>query len=445
VSNTDHPLRILQVSTVDCHGGAAGSAWNLFRAYRHRGLDSWLAVGQKLSDDPDVLVIPNQANRRARWVKFWRRVQAGGHGTWLRPIRSQMGRLAWLGEPRRRIERYFGIEDFNYPGTWHLLDLPPRRPTVVHCHNLHGNYFDLRALPWLSQQVPLILNLRDAWLLTGHCAYYCKSDSWKKGCGSCPDLTIYPAVRRDATDYNWRRKRDIYNRSRLYLTAPSQWLIDRAKESMLKGVQYRVIPNAIDLTIFKPGIRDEARRALQLPLKARIILLTAQTPFKDLTTMEAALGQISLDTKDDILFLCLGKDGVERILGQGIIRYSGYESDRQRMSWYYQAADIFLHAAHAEAFGKTLTEAMACGLPVVATAVGGIPEQIEDGVTGILVPPNHPERMSNAVELLLTNAELRNNMAASGIIHARDRFGLDRQVNDFLAWYEEVLADWSNG
>jgi glycosyltransferase involved in cell wall biosynthesis len=113
------------------------------------------------------------------------------------------------------------------------------------------------------------------------------------------------------------------------------------------------------------------------------------------------------------------------------------------MSWYYQAADLFIHAARAEAFGKTITEAMACGLPVVATAVGGIPEQIVDGVTGILVPPNHPKRMSKAIDLLLTNEELHKKISESSIIHVRNHFSLDRQVGDFLNWYEEVLEDWS--
>jgi glycosyltransferase involved in cell wall biosynthesis len=415
---------------------------DLFRSYRQRGLDSWLAVGRKLTDDPDVLIIPNEAYRNP-WVRFWRQLQSGGNGTWLGEIKQQMGRLAWLGEPRRLLERHYGIEDFNYPGTWHLLNLPQRRPTVVHCHNLHGNYFDLKALSWLSRQVPVILNLHDDWLLTGHCAYSLKCDLWAEGCGSCPDLTIYPSVRRDATGYNWRRKRNIYEKSILYITAPSNWLIDRAKKSMLNGVQYRVIPNGIDLKTFKPGAQGLARRTLQLPSKARIILLTAHSMFKDLYTMEAALSKLKVDTTDELLFLCFGRKGMEHKLGQGVIRYLGYEPDRDRVSYYYQASDVYIHAAHAEAFGLTITEAMACGLPVVATAVGGIPEQIVDGVTGFLVPPYNPERMSNAVRLLLTNEELSKKMAESAAIHARNLFGLDRQVVDLLTWYEEVLEDWS--
>ena len=77
------------------------------------------------------------------------------------------------------MERKLGFENFNYPGTWKLLNLPPKPPTIVHCHNLHGFYFDLRFLPRLSQQIPVILNLRDTWLLTGHCAHFMDCERWK--------------------------------------------------------------------------------------------------------------------------------------------------------------------------------------------------------------------------------------------------------------------------
>src|SRR5262245_59012697 len=119
-----------------------------------------------------------------------------------------------IGQPHRWLQIRCGYEDFNFPASWHLLDLPPERPDILHCHNLHGSYFDLRALPWLSQQVPVVLTLHDAWLLSGHCAHSFDCQRWQTGCGQCPDLAIPPAIRRDATAYNWRRKRDVYTKSR---------------------------------------------------------------------------------------------------------------------------------------------------------------------------------------------------------------------------------------
>lgn len=349
-----------------------------------------------------------------------------------------------VAEPRRTVEEQLGIEDFNFPGTYRLLGLPPERPDLLHCHNLHGygGYFDLRALPWLSRKLPLILNLRDAWLLSGHCAHAIDCERWRIGCGKCPDLDLFPPVRRDGTAYNWRRKKDIFERSRLYITTPSRWLMDKVRTSMLSGVHYRVIPNAIDLTVFHPVDQNEARRQLDLPSDAKIVLLIAQNMFKDYRVMEEALGR--LDDKDcsSLLFICLGKDGEGKKVGRGKMLFPGFERDPSRMAQYYSAADVFIHAAKAEAFGKAVTEAMACGTPVVATATGGIPEQLEDGQMGFLVPVGDSYAMTSAIERLLADEELSLSMGQTGAKNAEQRFGLDRQVGAFLDWYRELLEDW---
>jgi len=435
-------LKIVQVSTSDIGGGAEGSAWNLFKAYRERGFQSWLAVGSKASNDDNVFVIQNERSRPA-WPRLCRQFQALGSHSSMAPLTQIVGKLAWMGEPRRLMERYLGIDDFHYPGTVRLLGLPPSNPTIVHCHNLHGNYFDLRALPWLSRQAPVIVNLRDTWLLSGHCACSLGCDRWKTGCGNCSSMSIYPSITRDATAYNWRRKRDIYARSRLYITATSHWLMDEVHASMLKGIKYRVIPNAIDLNVFCPGDRTEARNELKLPLNARIVLLIAHSMFKDLETMEAALALISKQEKaEDLIFLCLGRNGEARSLGQGQIRYLGIERDPHRMALFYQASDLYIHAAKAEAFGKAIIEAMACGASVVATAVGGIPELIDDGKTGFLVDHSDARHMGELVQRLLGDDELRVRTSQVAMSYARERFDLSRQVDAFLDWYAEVLEDW---
>jgi glycosyltransferase involved in cell wall biosynthesis len=437
------PLRILQVSTTDRGGGAEGSAWNLFQAYRALGHDSWLAVGYKYSDDPNVLQIPKDACQ-SRWG---RACLAAGRS--LAPLEGRIRGVGYLhdvlrciAEPRRLLEQQRGYEHFNFPGTRHLLDLTPKPPDIIHCHNLHGNYFDLRALPWLSQQVPVILNLRDAWLLSGHCAHSFDCERWKIGCGHCPYLSTYPSIKRDATSYNWQRKCNIYKKSRLYITTISQWLMDKVCASMLRGVQYHVIPNAIDLTLFQPGNQAEARRTLYLPDSAKIVLLIAHNEFKDYDTMESALSLLDRNDNAELIFICLGKSGADKLIGQGRMIYRGFEHNLERLVSYYRAADVFIHAAKDEAFGKTIVEAMACGVPVVATSVGGITEIIENDKMGFLVPFRDSYAMSVAVKRLLADSNLRSSMGEAGIAEARRRFGLERQVNAFLGWYLEIIEDW---
>jgi glycosyltransferase involved in cell wall biosynthesis len=252
---TEQPLRILQVNTVDNRGGAAQVAWNLHRAYREREIQAWMTVGRKFSADPTVAWllddVPGSLYMRPL-LKVINRLPVL-HGR----VHSaeQLGRvLRELARPRRWWDYFWGLEDFHHPGTRRLLELFPETPNIVHCHNLHGKYFDLRVLPWLSQQVPIVLTLHDAWLLSGHCAHSFACERWKIGCGHCPDLTITPAIRRDATAYNWRRKQEIYAKSQFYVATPAQWLMRKVEQSILASavVEAQVIPNGVDLSVFHP-------------------------------------------------------------------------------------------------------------------------------------------------------------------------------------------------
>src|SRR5687768_14226282 len=140
-STTERRLRILQISTVDIGGGAEKVAWNLFRVYRERRHESWLAVGTKRGNDPDVMQIPRASS--GAWSRYWYRVEKR-----LDPLRCRgqfvsrtQTALRMLANPRRELQSRFGLEDFDFPRTSKILQLPPHPPDVVHCHNLHGGYF----------------------------------------------------------------------------------------------------------------------------------------------------------------------------------------------------------------------------------------------------------------------------------------------------------------
>jgi glycosyltransferase involved in cell wall biosynthesis len=304
-------LHILQVNTNEISGGAQRVARNLFHSYRACGHVSWLAVSHKQSSDPDVLLM-RHTNGEWGWSRFWWSL----HARCL--LLDSNGRISrWVqrvAEPRALVDHFRGVENFHYPGTWKLLGLAPRTPDILHCHNLHGDYFDLRALPWLSRQVPTVLTLHDAWLLSGHCAHSLACDRWRIGCGECPDLTRHPAVRRDATAYNWQRKREIYQQSPLYVATPCQWLMKKVEESMLAPAisEAKVIPNGVDLTVFQPADRKRVRESLGLPQEAKILLFTANgiraNIWKDYRTLRETISRIAAPADGQpLLFVALEK------------------------------------------------------------------------------------------------------------------------------------------
>lgn len=444
----NNSLNILQISTVDIAGGAERVAWNLFREYRRYGHRPWLAVGRKNSADPNVIEIPNDIYRNF-WARFWRKVafrvkRLDGKlkGAW------RMYRLlTWFAEPEREVARTMGIEDFVFPGTLYLLKLLPEPPDVIHYHNLHGGYFDLRALSWLSKRVSAVLTLHDAWLLSGHCAHSLDCKRWKAGCGQCPYLTAYPPIKRDRTAYNWRRKRDIYAKSQLYISTPSHWLMHKVEQSILAPaiLEAKVIPNGVNLTVFHPGDQREARATLGVPQDAKVLLFvgnaTRSNTWKNYALLKVAVGRVAERlSKHRVILICLGEEQKPVRVGRAELRFIGYQKDLATVVRFYQAADIYLHAAKADTFPNTILEALACGKPVVATAVGGIPEQVEDGINGFLVSSRDAEAMAACIEQLLSDDGLRYKFSLAAMEAAHCRFDLNRQVNDYLEWYKEILG-----
>jgi glycosyltransferase involved in cell wall biosynthesis len=105
-----------------------------------------------------------------------------------------------------------------------------------------------------------------------------------------------------------------------------------------------------------------------------------------------------------------------------------------------RSADVVLAVPWYEPFGITPLEAMACGRPVVATAVGGLVDTVADGVTGDLVPPRDPERLGQVLAALLDDDERRAAYGAAGVRRVRSRYRWSRVVADTEAVYRQVRA-----
>lgn len=120
------------------------------------------------------------------------------------------------------------------------------------------------------------------------------------------------------------------------------------------------------------------------------------------------------------------------------VRFLGFV-EHEEMPRHYQQADLFVLPSRRESFGLVLAEAMACGLPVVATTAGAIPEVVEDGVTGVLVPPDDPEALASAVVSLLSNRPRMQAMGTAGAQRVRQRFTWDKVAQRVVEGYLKLL------
>jgi glycosyltransferase involved in cell wall biosynthesis len=147
------------------------------------------------------------------------------------------------------------------------------------------------------------------------------------------------------------------------------------------------------------------------------------------------------------LTLLVAGDGPERSnletvagqlrLGPEWVRFLGFRSD---VSDLLCAADFFVLPSFTEGLPLSVLEAMAHRLPVVATPVGGIPEIVADGESGLLVPVNEPEALANAIARLAQDPSLRYALGEAGFRAARDRFSFDAMARQYEALYYRLLA-----
>jgi glycosyltransferase involved in cell wall biosynthesis len=118
------------------------------------------------------------------------------------------------------------------------------------------------------------------------------------------------------------------------------------------------------------------------------------------------------------------------------VRFLGFRGDAPSLM---AAADLVVIPSLAEAFGIALAEALYIGTPVVATTVGGIPEIVDDGVDGVLVPPGNYEALAEAIAGLLNNPERRAGMSGAGRDKVVQRFSFEAMVREYEAVYDARL------
>lgn len=188
------------------------------------------------------------------------------------------------------------------------------------------------------------------------------------------------------------------------ITAPSQWLADLSKKNT--GQECDFLPNPIDLKIFSPGDRVAARRRWGLPEEGLVILAGADSlvdPRKGFDLLREAWRSAR---RHGVTLALFGRHGENRP-GE---RYLGNLTTDEEMVAAYRAADLYVHPARMENAPCTIQESLACGTPVLAFAVGGIPEMVISGKTGFLALQVGAACLQEALDNALSDGNRLSNM-----------------------------------
>ena len=303
-------------------------------------------------------------------------------------------------------------------GTRRLLSPPAAENLegvdVVHLHTM-GDWFDVpRWLESLPREMGVVVSLHDMWHVSGGCFLYRGCDRYTGSCSPCPILKM-PANRFLAADEHARKLR-AYRNCRARLVANSQWLAEIARHSPMASAcsGVRVIPPGIDTTVFRRHDKNLCRKHLGLPADA-FVIITGGASLTDINkNVPWLLGQLAhLSDFQDILVVAFGEGTVA--IPDGLnIRFTGGVRDRHELARLLAAADVFVSASLMETYGLTLVEAMACGTPVVAFRVGGIPEAAPDGQGAILCAPQDGAELIGAIMKLRDSPQLRETLGEAG-------------------------------
>ena len=187
------------------------------------------------------------------------------------------------------------------------------------------------------------------------------------------------------------------------------------------GDRIHVIPCGVDMDVFKPRPKDEARRELGLGDENVLLYVGRVQPLKGPELLLESVARMDLNERLKVLIVGGDVTGdeevtkVRRLAGElGIDHLVSFEGTvpHKRLVHYYNAADLCVVPSFYESFGLVAAEAMACGTPVVATAVGGLPETVKDGLNGSLIRDRNPEALAEKISLLLNDVRLRGLLAS---------------------------------
>jgi glycosyltransferase involved in cell wall biosynthesis len=202
----------------------------------------------------------------------------------------------------------------------------------------------------------------------------------------------------------------------------------------------RIIPPGIDLSVFKPHDKKLCRKEFGLPLDA-FVIVTGSASLGDATkNVPWLFEQLSLLPELGKVIVLLFGEGTVPVPGSLNVRFAGGIRDRGKLARLFAAADVFVTASLMETYGLTIVEAMACGIPVVAFQVGGIPEAAPDGRGAILCGLQDGAGVVRAITTLRKSPELRENLGRLAHNTAHSRNTMSSFGDKFAELYRECVA-----
>lgn len=418
-------MRIVHIAASDVCGGAARAAHRLHKGLLREGVDSRMFVRRKRSDDPKVTAAIRSSGAAGRAFRRLRR---------------------WRAEreySRYRSTRPDGFEPFDDDRTQIKIGLESGLPPcdILNLHFVAG-FLDFESFfSFMPSRCPIVWRLPDLHALTGGCHYDLGCGKHLKGCGACPQLGSDAAD--DLAARSWRRKQRALkgvDPSRLHFVALNRWMAGQIQASEIVGhFPVTVIPNGLDTDEFAPRDKAACRDLLGIPEGERVILFVSEDVGncrKGMHLLGDALARVRDLGNVSLLSIGGGKSGLEAPVPH---RHFSKIDDNRLLSAFYNAADIYVIPSLQDNLPNTVLESLACGTPVAGFDVGGIPDMVRPGETGVLAAAEDATELGDAIKSLLVDENKRAALGRRCREIALGEYSLEAQARGYIDLYRGML------
>lgn len=420
------------LNTSDIKGGAARAAYRLHKGLNEIEQDSYMIVRKKKLPDnnKDVFKIDirKSTNNQIKEHFFGKFVQ------------NQYINL-------NRTELSNTVFTLPYPG-YNLSKLEVIQGSdIVNMHWIAYFQSIITIKKLFNLEKPVVWTLHDQWAFTGGCHYSAGCNEYMNACANCfqiadDSLHLPHAILKDKAKY--------FKNANLTIVTPSKWLAACAKKSSLfKDLRVEVIPNSLEIDWFYPVPKKDAKKNIGIPEDSLTLLFVAEMANEKRKGFKELLDTLQMCKKDshfrqlmqrDIInILCFGEPNND-LNKLGIqVKSLGYINSYEKIRDAYNAADLYVLSSLEDNLPNTMLESMACGTPVVAFNVGGVPEMIRNGETGALTASIDSKKLSEAILGLLLDPTKRERLGKNCRKLIEQRFALHHQAENYLALFKELL------
>lgn len=405
------------VNASDLIGGAARASYRIHQALRKHGIDSRMHVNRATAKDSTVY------GPTCKSGKLFVNLPAS---------------LARLFAGLLRTDNSVLHSPAIFPSCWPRV-LNSSNSDLLHLHWVNAEMMSVADIGRLRK--PVVWTLHDMWAFCG-AEHYAEDFRWREGYTAKNRPTYESGF--DLNRWIWQRKCRHWKRP-MYIVTPSRWLAECVRQSALfHDWPVTVIPNAIDTDIWRPIDKNIARTLLHLPTDTPLLLFGAvrgvNDPRKGFDLLKSALDHLRghLSGLELVVF---GQLEPKQPADMGFtVHYTGHLHDDISLSLLYSAADVMVLPSRQDNLPNTGLEALACGTPVVAFDVSGLPDIVCHEKTGYLARAFDSEDLAQGIEWVLSDQVRYANLCANSRQYAVTRFSYPVVAQAYLDVYKDVMV-----